>query len=405
MIKYFKELENRDNQSLQLIEERFKNNNIRVNFLPLEFYQKYGKLFSILSDLDVLFIKTLDNNQPQSFLNDELSDGYDFARLFASYVNKDEDIDMYLTLKGKNRIDFLMNLLNANNNNLEDLSLYLLAILDLMFIHRNGNIYENREQVRKYLSSTLTIAKYQNRLPKQVEKSIQEALSEIDKFEFEIPKTTEMVNLKLPNTWYITPNKHLYNEMGSDSHQGTKLIPLFRKILKKNDIQSPQSYLKETIKSEQNGFIIQQEYEEYLNFKYDFACFHYDYNCFNKRSYNPKLVTLVNGVKSAYAGFYDFFYRLRQYSNNFEEDLKFLQSLDFDYMLIRCCGFHKVTSFPVKIITTSLINYKEEFKEYIEKGWKIDFLPPIIINERKGKLEEYPEEFLKIRKILKDEMK
>ena len=38
MIKYFKELENRDNQYLQLVEEsRFKNNNIRVDFLPLDF--------------------------------------------------------------------------------------------------------------------------------------------------------------------------------------------------------------------------------------------------------------------------------------------------------------------------------------------------------------------------------
>jgi len=70
-------------------------------------------------------------------------------------------------------------------------------------------------------------------------------------------------------------------------------------------------------------------------------------------------------------------------------------------MLVRCCGFHKVTSLPDKIITTSLINYEDEFREYIEKGWKIDFLPPIIINESKGTIEEYPEEFLTIRKILK----
>ena len=48
MIKYFKELEDRDSQYLQLIEEsRFKNNNIRVDFLPLDFYEKYENLFSI----------------------------------------------------------------------------------------------------------------------------------------------------------------------------------------------------------------------------------------------------------------------------------------------------------------------------------------------------------------------
>ena len=102
-----------------------------------------------------------------------------------------------------------------------------------------------------------------------------------------------------------------------------------------------------------------------------------------------------------HAGIYDFFYRFRQYSSNYEQDLIFLKGLDFNDMLVKCCGFHKVTSLPDKIITTSLINYEEEFREYIEKGWKIDFLPPIIINEEKGILEDYPEEFLTIRKILK----
>ena len=41
------------------------------------------------------------------------------------------------------------------------------------------------------------------------------------------------------------------------------------------------------------------------------------------------------------------------------------------------------------------------FDEYIKSGWTIQFIPPIIINKEKGYIEEYPKEFLTIRRILK----
>lgn len=416
MIKYFKELEDRDSQYLQLIEEsRFKNNNIRVDFLPLDFYEKYENLFSILLNLDVLFIKTLDNNQQQTFLNDDFYDGYDFDYFYSSYINDKEDISMFLTSKGKNRMNFLVKLFNENYKDSEYLYEYISAILDLFFISRSKEIYWNKYKVRNYLSSTLTIAKYQNRLPVHIESLMQQALIEIDKYEFEIPiKQYTSINLNLPNCWYITPYKHLYNSMGANGHKEANLIyPFYYTILRDNQNPSPLPYLKSIRKLKQNGFITSNEYEEYLNLKYDFPCIYPDsyynldslnkviYRHTNKKSYNPKLVNLIIGIESAHAGIYEFFYRLRQYSSNYEQDLIFLKGLDFNDMLVKCCGFHKVTSLPDKIITTSLINYEEEFREYIEKGWEIDFLPPIIINEEEGTLEDYPEEFLTIRKILK----
>ena len=208
--------------------------------------------------------------------------------------------------------------------------------------------------------------------------------------------------------------KHLYNSMGAGGHKEANLIyPFYYTILRDNQNPNPIPYLKSIQKLKQNGFITSTEYEEYLNLKYDFPCIYPDsyynldslgkifYRHTNKKSYNPQLVNLIIGIESAHAGIYNFFYRLRQYSSNYEQDLIFLKGLYFNDMLVKCCGFHKVTSLPDKIITTSLINYEEEFREYIEKGWKIDFLPPIIINEEKGILEDYPEEFLTIRKILK----
>ena len=53
-------------------------------------------------------------------------------------------------------------------------------------------------------------------------------------------------------------------------------------------------------------------------------------------------------------------------------------------ILVRCCGFHKVESKVNKTITTSDVNYEKEFLEYIDKGWNIKFIPPIIIRKDLG---------------------
>ena len=57
-------------------------------------------------------------------------------------------------------------------------------------------------------------------------------------------------------------------------------------------------------------------------------------------------------------------------------------------IFVRCCGFHKVESKEEKTITTSDIRYKETFKDYIEEGWNIVFIPPIIILKDIGTTKE-----------------
>ena len=74
---------------------------------------------------------------------------------------------------------------------------------------------------------------------------------------------------------------------------------------------------------------------------------------------------------------------------------------DIGDILVRCCGFHKVESTQTKTITTSLINYESEFSDYINNGWTIRFIPPIIINKDKKNIEEYDSDFLIIRQLLK----
>ena len=66
-------------------------------------------------------------------------------------------------------------------------------------------------------------------------------------------------------------------------------------------------------------------------------------------------------------------------------------------ILIRCCGFNKVIQ-QTKEIITSFINYEEEFSEYIKRGWRICFLPPIRLDENTNRLVDMSD-FCKVKRF------
>jgi len=417
MIKYFKELENREEQYLHLLEESmFKNHVLEIENLPPEFYQKYMNLFLRLLDLDVLWEKTLGSMQSTKFFNEELYTGYDFDLFYSDYMNG-WGMDGYLTEEGKNRLDFLVEIVKGNtlkNDWYDELYNYVDAVVDLFLLNKRIRAW-NKYAVRTFLKSTKVVAKYQGKLTEKEEKEIEEALEEIEKYTIKIPlKRYLPVDFKLPNAWYITTNKHLYNSMGKRGHKEANLYyPYYYTILRDKRNPNPKGYLNSIRKIRENGFITASDYEEYLNLIYEFPSVYPEeyygfntlakivYNHTGKRSYNPNLINVIVGIESAHAGIYEFFQELRKTSNDYERDLKRIRELDFNDMLVKCCGFHKVSSVLEKTITTSLVNYEEEFREYIKRGWKIDFIPPIIISEATHTIEEYPEDFLTIRKILK----
>ena len=119
----------------------------------------------------------------------------------------------------------------------------------------------------------------------------------------------------------------------------------------------------------------------------------------HKKTYNPRIVKLIAGIESAQAGLFSFFYHLKNNSCDYYSDLDYIKQFNLDEILVRCCGFHKISSICDKTITTSCINYEEEFEEYIRKGWTIDFVKPIILNPYTKRIEEYSDEFLLIKKM------
>ena len=202
--------------------------------------------------------------------------------------------------------------------------------------------------------------------------------------------------------------------MGPGGHKEANLIyPFYYSIVRDDKIKDPLDYLKEIRKTMEEGWIDMNVFHSYTHLIYSFSTIYPEryyelddlekstYNFLDKRTYNPRIVQLIIGIKSAHAGLFSFFWDLKKNSSNYYDDLEILKQLSLEDILVRCCGFHKISSVCEKTITTSCINYDEQFREYIDKGWKIDFVKPIILNDSTRRLEEYDDYFLTVRKILK----
>ena len=108
--------------------------------------------------------------------------------------------------------------------------------------------------------------------------------------------------------------------------------------------------------------------------------------------FNQMAKKLVVGYYMATALVAKFFTHLYENAKNYGEELDFLRKISPEEILIRCCGFNMVLrevkdGKTIKKIVTSNPNYEKDFKEYIDCGWKIQFLPPITLSEDTKKLE------------------
>ena len=394
MIKYYKELEEKKQQYLNLIEPMQSIDfNIEINTLPLKFYTINYKLFERLVNLDVLFNNLLPLEQDTEFL--ELLDSYGGDDIFYDLSNY--EIEKHGSFKRK--FDFLMSKFKYEKDTYEYyeyLNSYIKSIIKLILIKADLNV-ENKRKLKEYLISVKTVATLQGKLPSELEDEINLTLKELDNYDFVLPHRTKNIKFTLPDSWYITPSGELYNSMGEDGHKTSNLkYAYFAEINDEIGKNSDSNhYLDQLSRIATNMYITNSDFQECFNLIYNFA------SCYYGKSYDRKLVKLITGIYSAHACFFSFFEELKLKSANYVDDLKYIRQLDMDDLLVRICGFHKISSQYNKTITTSCVNYEEEFDEYIKNGWHIDFVSPIIISENRRKLEEYPEYSLTIRKILK----
>lgn len=417
MIKYFKELENKENYTI-LFYNNWKNETKKFYAkIPIDFFDKYNDLFKKIKELDSLYKNSLDCNHAKKFYDKESDVSCGDIENFIYAFDFNEDLSHFgITEAGKNRLLFLINIFNMDNKDdfeyYDKKRAYISYILDLFEI--DNVIYDSVSTIKQYLEASLNVLKYQNKLNDSDEFLIKNAISDLKKYIVKVKTDNNLEEYTLPNSWYITPYNHLYNSMGPDGHgEATLFYPYCFGILRDNVVKNPLSYLEKINNILDNGYITKSDFNHYTHLIFDFPSIlpnNFEelsdinksiYNHLDARSYNKKIVKLVLGIISAHAGLYRFFFELKNCSNDYNKDLEYLKQFSLDEILIRCCRFHKISSIIDKTITTSCIDYENKFEEYIKRGWTIDFIPPIIFDEYDKTLKEYPTDFLKIREFRK----
>ena len=119
--------------------------------------------------------------------------------------------------------------------------------------------------------------------------------------------------------------------------------------------------------------------------------------------YNSMAKDLVIGVKMAHGLVIKFMADLYKKVDNYDECINYLRTMDRDDFFFFFCGFNKVVrqmknGVCYREIITSNLNYEEEFKEYIQYGWNIKFIPPIRIDEYSKSLREM-DDFCKVKRF------
>ena len=201
----------------------------------------------------------------------------------------------------------------------------------------------------------------------------------------------------------------LYN-VGKYGHKGRDLSFNYNRIkysinYNENILETHKTsdgYLNMSKEIKEKGYITAGQFKNFLNYISQPVYLEYINGIPVTRERH--IIELILGIINAKACFYRFFEDLYIYTESPQNEIDKIidwTNDDIGDILVRCCGFHKVESTQTKTITTSLINYESEFSDYINNGWTIRFIPPIIINKDKKNIEEYDSDFLIIRQLLK----
>lgn len=379
MVKYFNMLENRKEFFLALINNQKREEIYSFNCnIPISYIEKYSNLFEKTEFLIDIY-KNFDINQwfdKNVYINYEK-----VCSVLNEFENIKEEIDWIL--EDYKKID-------CTSKAIQD---YLYLIKRLSYIYMD--LFPNERDFYALLNKTIL-----------------EAIEELKIISTVKCKSNKGVNIYQPDAWYITPNNYLYNA-GEDGHKSRDLTFNYNRLvrlifnneidLSNHDISS--SYFNELEEIKENGYITASQFKVYLN--YISQPVYLKSVSGMPITMDKRTIKLISGIINAQQYFYKFFEDLFINTNSpiseINKIMKWTKN-DIGDILVRCCGFHKIESMLEKTITTSCVDYEIQFEEYIKKGWKIQFVSPIIINQKLGEVEKYNNDFIVIRKVLKNLM-
>lgn len=376
MIKYYKELENRLNYYLPLVDIQDKGKKVLFDYeIPFSFIEKYADLFKNSEFLITIYKEF---NIDEWFRNNIYIDYENTCLVYSEFESVEEEF--YWILEEYKKINF-------SSRAIENY-LYLIKRLSILYI----DLFSNNKQYYTSLNNTIVAA-----------------IEELKKYNTIHYIPDKVDNLYQPDAWYITPNGYLYNA-GKYGHSGRDLTFNYNKmkyfinnnenILDNHKISN--GYLNLSKKIKENGYISAGQFKVFLNYISQPAYLEsIDEIPVTRENH---IIQLILGIINAQACFYRFFEDLCIYTKDPKNEIDKLVAWtkdDIRDVLVRCCGFHKIESMREKTITTSCVNYETEFEEYIKNGWNVEFIPPIILDKYNRRIMEYPKEFLVMRKVLK----
>lgn len=375
MIKYFKELENRKAYYLALVNVEDNGSKEVYDYrIPISFFEKHSEIFK----QGDLLVNIFNRFNIDEWFSRNIYNNYENACSASSEFESIKE-EIYWILDDYKKI-------NINSKDIENY-LYLLKRISILYTDLLPHNNEFYLMFNKKIKSALL------------------DLNSIKTIEYESDKVE---NIYQPDAWYITPNGFLYNA-GKYGHKSRDLAFNYKRIISSicsnsyfENHEISNEYFKIASDMKNRGYITAGQFQLFLNY-------------ISQPSYLEKVdgipVTrdrninqLVIGIVNAQGCLYKFFEDLCIYTDDPIIEIRKLIEMtnnDIGDILVRCCGFHKVESIQTKTITTSLINYESEFNDYINNGWTIRFIPPIIINKDKKNIEEYDSDFLIIRQLLK----
>lgn len=375
MIKYFKELENRKAYYLALVNVEDNGSKEVYDYrIPISFFEKHSEIFK----QGDLLVNIFNRFNIDEWFSRNIYNNYENACSASSEFESIKE-EIYWILDDYKKI-------NINSKDIENY-LYLLKRISILYTD---------------------LLPHNNEFYLMFNKKIKSALLDLNSIKTIEYESNKVENIYQPDAWYITPNGFLYNA-GKYGHKSRDLAFNYKRIISSicsnsyfENHEISNEYFKIASDMKNRGYITAGQFQLFLNY-------------ISQPSYLEKVdgipVTrdrninqLVIGIVNAQGCLYKFFEDLCIYTDDSIIEIRKLIEMtnnDIGDILVRCCGFHKVESTQTKTITTSLINYESEFSDYINNGWTIRFIPPIIINKDKKNIEEYDSDFLIIRQLLK----
>ena len=376
MIKYYKELENRSDYYLPLVDIQTEEKSRVFDYkVPLHFIERYHDLF----ENSEFLIDIYKNFNIDEWFKKNIYIDYENACSVSSEFESIEE-EIYWILDEYKKIDFSSKAIKNY--------LYLIKRLSFIYI----DLFPKNKEYYTSLNKTII-----------------EAINELKKYMTIQYEQNKKDNVYQPDAWYITPNGYLYN-VGKYGHKGRDLSFSYNRIkysinYNENILETHNTsdgYLNMSKEIKEKGYITAGQFKTFLNYISQPVYLEYINGIPVTRERH--IIELILGIINAKACFYRFFEDLYIYTESPQNEIDKIIDWtkdDIRDILVRCCGFHKIESMREKTITTSCVNYETEFEEYIKNGWNVEFIPPIIIDKYNRCVTEYPKEFLVMRKVLK----